>query len=270
MMEKIKAKIPKANVRVVPTLEINNKEIAFYPDLQALALNGLDAKSFGEILSTILSGKVIGEYQTPSGRNIDLVLKSSNYNEIAPEDLNYTQIYTPQGNIVSLYSLSTIKERYGMTQIRHYERERSYLLIVIPPKDMDLESAIKIIKDEVIADMDLKDTRVLLKGSANQLEKTSSELLGGFALAVVITYLLLCALYGNFIYPFVIIFTLPFAVVGGFIGLKLTNLYIAPQPLDVLGMLGMIILVGSVVNNAILIVYQSLIRSEERRVGKEC
>lgn len=263
MMEKIKEKIPKANVRVVPTLEINNKEIAFYPDLQALALNGLDARSFGEILSTILSGKVIGEYQTPSGRNIDLILKSNNHNEIAPEDLNYAQIYTPQGNIVSLYSLANITEKYGMTQIRHYERERSYLLIVIPPKDMDLESAIKIIKDEVIPSVDLGENKVLLKGSANQLEKTSSELLGGFVLAVIITYLLLCALYGNFIYPFVIIFTLPFAVVGGFIGLKLTNLYIAPQPLDVLGMLGMIILVGSVVNNAILIVYQSLINIRE-------
>lgn len=263
MMEKIKEKIPKANVRVIPTLEINNKEIAFFPDLQALALNGLDAKSFGEVISTILSGKVIGEFQTSSGRNIDLILKSNRYNEIAPEDLNYAQIYTPQGNIVSLYSLAQIKEQYGLTQIRHYERERSYLLIVIPPKDMDLESAIRIIRDEVIPSVSLGENKVLLKGSANQLEKTSSELLGGFVLAVVITYLLLCALYGNFIYPFVIIFTLPFAVVGGFIGLKLTNLYIAPQPLDVLGMLGMIILVGSVVNNAILIVYQSLINIKE-------
>ncbi|WP_305862682.1 efflux RND transporter permease subunit [Helicobacter cholecystus] len=259
IIEKIKEKIPKANVRAVPTLEINNKEIAFYPDLQALALNGLDAKSFGEVISTILSGKVIGEFQTPSGRNIDLILKSNNYNQIAPEDLSYAQIYTPQGNIVSLYSLAQIKEQYGPTQIRHYERERSYLLIILPPKDMDLESVIKIIKKEILPTVDLGENKVLLKGSANELEKTSLDLLGGFALAVVITYLLLCALYGNFIYPFVIIFTLPFAVVGGFIGLKLTNLFIAPQPLDVLGMLGMIILVGSVVNNAILIVYQSLI-----------
>lgn len=259
IIEKIKEKIPKANVRAVPTLEINNKEIAFYPDLQALALNGLDAKSFGEVISTILSGKVIGEFQTPSGRNIDLILKSNNYNQIAPEDLSYAQIYTPQGNIVSLYSLAQIKEQYGLTQIRHYERERSYLLIILPPKDMDLESVIKIIKKEILPTVDLGENKVLLKGSANELEKTSLDLLGGFALAVVITYLLLCALYGNFIYPFVIIFTLPFAVVGGFIGLKLTNLFIAPQPLDVLGMLGMIILVGSVVNNAILIVYQSLI-----------
>lgn len=263
MMEKIKEKIPQANVRVVPTLEINNKEIVFFPDFQALALNGLDAESFGEVISTMLNGKVIGEFQTQNGQNIDLVLKANKHNKIAPEDLNYAQIYTPQGNVVSLYSLAQIKEQYGLTQIRHYERERSYLLIVIPPKDMDLQSAIKVIQTQVLSTMDFGENKVLLKGSANELEQTSSELLGGFMLAVIITYLLLCALYGNFIYPFVIIFTLPFAVVGGFIGLKLTNLFIAPQPLDVLGMLGMIILVGSVVNNAILIVYQSLINIKE-------
>ncbi len=66
------------------------------------------------------------------------------------------------------------------------------------------------------------------------------------------------ALFGNFVYPIVIMFTVPLATAGGFIGLALTNTFIAPQPLDILTMLGFIILVGIVVNNAILIVHQSL------------
>lgn len=264
MIRAIKEKMPKASVRAIPTLEINNKEITFYPDTQALALNGMDPKGFGEILSTLLNGRTIGEYQTSSGKNIDLVLKSKQRSSFAPEDLNYAQIYTPQGNVVSLYSLAQIKEEYGITQIRHYERARSMLLIVIPPQNMALEEALNVIKNEVLPSVRLdSQTKVLLKGSADKLEQTKDELLGGFVLAVVITYLLLCALYGNFFYPFVIIMTLPFAVVGGFIGLKLTNLFVAPQPMDILAMLGMIILVGSVVNNAILIVYQSLINMRE-------
>lgn len=260
LFEKLKEKLPKASVRVVPGLEINNKELTFYPDVQALALNGLDAQSFGEILSTILNGKVIGEYQVSGGRNIDLVLKSNQDKHLTPEDLNYAQIYTPQGNVVSLYSLAEIKEEYGMTQIRHYERDRSLLLIILPPKDMALDEALDVIKKDVLGQIQLnKRNKVLIKGSADKLEETKNELLNGFILAVVITYLLLCALYGNFTYPFVIILTLPCAVIGGFIGLKLTNLFIAPQSMDILAMLGVIILVGSVVNNAILIVYQSLI-----------
>lgn len=265
LSDAIRQEFPKANVRLVPGLEVNNKELTFYPDTQSLALNGLNAQSFGEILSTILNGRIIGEYQTPSGKNIDLLLKSNQDQELAPEDLSYAQIYTPQGNVVSLYSLSEVREEYGVTQIRRYERDRSILLIIFPPKDMALQEALEIIQKKILSFLDLKN-KLLIKGSADKLEETKSELLGGFVLAVVITYLVLCALYGNFTYPFVVILTLPCAIVGGFIGLRLTNLFVAPQSMDILAMFGIIILVGSVVNNAILIVYQSLANLREHQL----
>ncbi|HBO70758.1 MAG TPA: AcrB/AcrD/AcrF family protein, partial [Deltaproteobacteria bacterium] len=66
------------------------------------------------------------------------------------------------------------------------------------------------------------------------------------------------ALFENFLYPFIILFTVPLAAAGGFIGLALVNRFIAPQPLDILTMLGFVILIGVVVNNAILIVHQAL------------
>ena len=94
-----------------------------------------------------------------------------------------------------------------------------------------------------------------------------------FVWALVVTYLLMSALFESFTYPFVIMFSVPLAVVGGFVGLKIVhdnsmaNPVIAPQQLDVLTMLGFIILIGVVVNNAILLVHQALnfMRSEEVR-----
>ncbi|MGP1345933.1 MAG: efflux RND transporter permease subunit [Phycisphaerales bacterium] len=82
--------------------------------------------------------------------------------------------------------------------------------------------------------------------------------------ALAVTYLLMAALFESFVYPMVIMFTVPLAVVGGFAGLAivhqltLNNPLIATQQLDVLTMLGFIILIGVVVNNAILLVHQSL------------
>ncbi|MEO1128419.1 MAG: efflux RND transporter permease subunit [Planctomycetota bacterium] len=82
--------------------------------------------------------------------------------------------------------------------------------------------------------------------------------------ALAVTYLLMCALFESFVYPFVIMFSVPLAIVGGFLGLSIVhsvtmaNPVIATQNLDVLTMLGFIILIGVVVNNAILIVHQSL------------
>jgi HAE1 family hydrophobic/amphiphilic exporter-1 len=69
----------------------------------------------------------------------------------------------------------------------------------------------------------------------------------------------MAALFGNFIYPLIIMFTVPLAGAGGFMGLSLVNLFSSRhQPFDILTMLGFVILVGVVVNNAILIVHQSL------------
>ncbi|MEM9167220.1 MAG: efflux RND transporter permease subunit [Planctomycetota bacterium] len=85
-----------------------------------------------------------------------------------------------------------------------------------------------------------------------------------FVWALLVTYLLLCALFESFLYPFVIMFTVPLAVVGGFGGLAIVHAAtaadptIATQQLDVLTMLGFVILIGVVVNNAILIVHQTL------------
>ncbi len=85
-----------------------------------------------------------------------------------------------------------------------------------------------------------------------------------FVWAMLVVYLLMCALFESFIYPFVIMFTVPLALVGGFAGLRIVhewtaaNPLIATQNLDVLTILGFVILVGVVVNNAILIVHQAL------------
>ena len=85
-------------------------------------------------------------------------------------------------------------------------------------------------------------------------------------LAVVITYLLMAATFESWVYPFVVIMTVPLGAVGGFAGLWLLNMWVL-QPLDVLTMLGFIMLVGTVVNNPILIVEQSLIHFHDDRMS---
>lgn len=84
-----------------------------------------------------------------------------------------------------------------------------------------------------------------------------------FGWTIMITYLLMAALFESFLYPLVIMFSVPFGLVGGFLALRLVHAWtlrnpdIAPQNLDVLTMIGFVVLVGTVVNNAILIVEQA-------------
>ena len=112
--------------------------------------------------------------------------------------------------------------------------------------------------------------RAALSGTADKLAQTASTLKWTFLLALVITYLLMAALFESFLYPLVIMFSVPLAALGGFLGLAAVNEFLSYQALDILTMLGFIILVGTVVNNAILIVHQSLnqIRSERMSPDK--
>lgn len=257
------------SIRPVPSLQINNREINLYPDPRSLALNGLDIKSFGRIVEVILEGKKISNFSSNNDKNIDLILKTShnkNKSQISPEDVLYSQIYTPSGGIIPLSLLAKVKIELGISQIRHFEQNRNILLILSPNTNTPLEETVQIITDEILPSIQTDKATITLSGSAGKLENLRGELIGGFILAIFITYLILSALYGSFLYPFIIILTVPFATTGGILGLYALNLFI-PQNLDVITMLGFIILVGSVVNNAILIVYQTLINFKQYNIS---
>jgi HAE1 family hydrophobic/amphiphilic exporter-1 len=202
-------------------------------------------------------------------------------------------IAIPGGKVVPVSSLSRLERTAGITQIRHLERQRTITLQVTPPATLPLQEAMEIINSKVVTALSgqdvlrgidigqsgvadkLTDTRkslqwnfILAAAIAYLLMAalfgnfiyplTRKSLQWNFILAAAIAYLLMAALFGNFIYPLIIMFTLPLAAVGGLLGLKMVNLLIADQALDILTMLGFVILIGVVVNNPILIVHQSL------------
>ena len=172
-------------------------------------------------------------------------------------------ISTPGGRAVPVSSLSELVRTTGINQIRHLERRRTVTLQVTPPGDVALQEAMETIDNKVIAVLKdqgmLEGVDVRQSGVADKLTETRKALQWNFLLAAVIAYLLMAALFGNFIYPRIIMFTVPLAGAGGFMGLRLVNLFSSrPQPFDILTMLGFVILVGVVVNNAILIVHQAL------------
>jgi HAE1 family hydrophobic/amphiphilic exporter-1 len=160
-----------------------------------------------------------------------------------------------------------VEVKSGPEQINHRTRQRAITLQVTPALDMPLEAAMDQITTQVIAPLQASGQlqggyNVNLAGTADKLRSTWRSLRWNLALAVLITYLLMAATFESWVYPFVVIATVPIGAVGGFMGLWLLNWYVL-QPLDVLTMLGFIMLVGTVVNNPILIVEQSLIHLKE-------
>jgi HAE1 family hydrophobic/amphiphilic exporter-1 len=258
----IMKEIPEAQIRPVPSLELLFPEARLFPLRDRLKAVKMTARDFGVALDVLMDGRDIGDFKQEGQKKIDLILKASESDIDSPEKLYHSMIAIPNGRIIPVSSLSKLERTTGITQIRHLERQRTITLQVTPPFSIPLQEAMETINARVVEPMAaqgmLQGTKVSQSGVADKLTETRQTLQWDFILAAIIAYLLMAALFGNFVYPLIIMFTLPLAGVGGLLGLKLVNWFITPQPFDILTMLGFIILVGVVVNNAILIVHQAL------------
>ncbi|MGD9342935.1 MAG: efflux RND transporter permease subunit [Desulfuromonadales bacterium] len=267
MFGTLRQQMPGTQVRPVPSIELTYPEIRFIPDRDRLKANDLTTRDFGIALDVLMDGAEIGDFKEEGKKKIDLVVKTSKSDITTPEELFHAPLVTPQGRIVQVSSLARKENVTGMDQIRHLERKRTVTLQVTPPVEMPLQEAMEIIEQEVIPPLktaglfDGLDVR--LGGAADKLLETAEVLKWNFILAAMIAYLLMASMFGNFIYPMIIMLTVPLAGAGGFLGLRLLNIYLSltgqpGQSMDILTMLGFVILVGVVVNNAILIVHQAL------------
>ena len=154
----------------------------------------------------------------------------------------------------------------GPTSIRHKERRRTVTIQIRPAPTLVLQDAMEKLETEVI--QPLRDSglppgiRVGLSGTADKLTQTREAMKWQLVMALIIVYLVMAVLFESFIYPAVIVLSVPLATAGAVGGLQLLNLY-QHQTLDMLTMLGFVILIGIVVNNAILLVHQTLLHVRE-------
>ena len=264
--------IPDAQVRPVPSLDLGSPEVQVVLKRDQAADVQMTNQELGFTVGALVDGVRASDFQF-EGEEIDLTVRGEDRYSTRTQDLASLPLYTPAGELTTLGAIADITVVPGPKQINHIEQKRAIVINVVPQDQMPLEEAMDILDKKIIRP--LKDGGTLgplynltVSGTADDLTLTYESLKWSFLLALIITYLLMAALFESFLYPLVIIFTVPMAAAGGFLGLFLVSRLVTYQPLDVLTMLGFIILVGVVVNNAILIVHQALNLMDPSRVGE--
>jgi HAE1 family hydrophobic/amphiphilic exporter-1 len=283
-MQRISELIPNAQARPVPSLDLSMPEIHVTPKLIQAAEMGVNSRELGYATNVLVDGAFAGNYFL-DGRKIDLTLRGIDSYANSTEKIEALPISTPSGQLIPLSALADVEWASGPEQILRRERERAISIEVSPPADFPLEVAMNLIQEEIVNPLKASGQleggyAISLAGTADKLTAVKQTFLGKwtgfnqdsiisvltsqFALVLLVTYLLMAGLFESWLYPLVIILTVPLGMVGGVLGLSLLNFYLAsigdvPQQLDVLTMLGFIILIGTVVNNPILIVHQALI-----------
>ena len=261
--------IPGAQVRPIPSLDLGSPEVRIVTQREAASRVGITNSELGFAVRSLIDGVAASEFNL-EGQEVDIVLRAEQDFSERTQDIENIMITSPSGQVVTVGALARVSLESGPEQINHYERQRVITIQITPPEEVTLEEGIEIINDNIISVLRESGqvgerTGFVLAGTADKLATAKDALQLNFLLAVVISFLLMAALFGSFLHPLVILITVPFASLGGFLGLFALNLF-TYQPLDILTMLGFVILIGIVINNAILIVHQAL---NNMRAGME-
>ena len=266
-LARLQQELPEAQAQPLGGVDRGKPELRIVPNRLRSAELEVSGRELGLAINAMVDGAKVSDYQW-EGKRIDLKLIVEGNRRHRTHDLAQMTIAVPGGRLVTLDALATVELTSSPVQIGHRERQRASTIRLTPPQGVPLQTTMEQIEDKIIRPLSDEGVlsglyRIIPRGEADNLSQTWDALAWNLLLALVITYLLMAALFQSFAYPLVILFSVPLAGFGGLLGLSVMNQF-TYQALDILTMLGFFILVGTVVNNAILLVHQALnhIRSE--------
>ncbi len=260
-------------IQTSPTsLTLAQPMIEVKPDWERLAEIQLSAESLGFMVSALTDGSYVDEFFLNDDK-IDIYLYSKAGQSASLENLDKLIIFTPTTGPIPLSSLGNFVETVDTSMIRRVNGRRTVTLNIIPPRDIALESGVEMVRDKVVKHLVEtgnvpQDVSISISGAADQLDATQAALASNYIVALLIIYLLLVAILNHWAYPILIMVSIPLGISAGMVGLWLLNGVgsLLPllgfgaiiQPFDMISMLGFLILMGTVVNNPILIVHRAV------------
>jgi multidrug efflux pump subunit AcrB len=256
LMQLIPTSMPGASAQPQPDPFAEANELRFIPNDVRLAEVGWTRDDLTRVILQLGQGVWLGEYFTGRER-VDIYLKTNRFD--TPEAMASLPVVTPRGGVVPLGSVADIEIAPSPAMVMRVNRARAYSVIINPPGGMSLEALVAKLQDEIapqLSDLMPADATIQYAGSVQDLERAIGTLGANFLIAIGLLVLIMAGLFRSLKDAILVVISIPLAAVGGVLAITLVNA-IKFQPLDLLGMIGFIILLGLVVNNAILLVAQT-------------
>jgi multidrug efflux pump subunit AcrB len=240
------------------SLSLDQPLLQIRPDWQRLAELGFTAQGFGFAVAALSDGAFVDEFILGDDK-VDIRVYSAAGFAQDVEALRKLPVSSPGGAVLPLESLAELRDTADTDVVRRVDGRRTVTLSIVPPRSVALETAVQRVQDELLPELFAEGLvtsgmTVEVSGAADQLEATRASLGANFLIATILSYLLLVAIFTHWGWPLVILTTVPLGLAGGVLGLVFANLLGLRLPLDMITMLGFLILLGTVVNNPILVV----------------
>ena len=271
----VKAQTVFENPQIRPqpsSLAMGQPLLEIHPDWERASELGMDAADLGYTIWAFSDGAFVDEFFL-GDEKIDMFLYSTYGTIRHPEDVDNIMLYSPEGGMVPLGAVAEVRHTVNTETIRRVDGERTITLGIVPPRAIPLEQGVDMVRRGIIDELRKTgqvgdDIDMSITGASDLLQNTRQALKGNFIVAVFISYLLLVAIFSHWGYPLLVMTTVPVGIGGGLFGLWLLNaaggnlsllgLTDIHQSFDVITMLGFLILIGTVVNNPILIIDRTM------------
>ena len=224
-------------------------------DREKLAINGLSSTTAASAFSAAMSGSVMS-YFREEGDEYNIRVRYSKDYRSSVADIENTIIYTATGKAVRIKELGSVVETKVPPTIERKNRERYITVTGITAKGVAMSDGVRSVQDVVKTVNIPNDITTEMSGDFEDQQEMFTDLGVLLLLIFLLVYMVMAAQFENFVSPFVIMFSIPFGFMGVLLGLWATG-----TQLDVISMVGLLILVGIVVNNGIVLIdYINLMR----------
>ena len=222
-------------------------ELVVNVDRERASELGISVKDISNTLEIMLGGRSETTY-VERGEEYDVYLRGNETDFNNATDLSRIYMRSAKGDLITLDSITHIEEVASAQKLSHTNKQKSITLKANVANGYTLGQALDFLDNQAI-EMLPADISVTYTGESKEFKENQSNIAFIFCLALLVAYLVLAAQFESFINPLVVMLTVPMGILGGLIGLYLSN-----QGLNIYSQIGMIMLIGMVTKNGILIV----------------
>jgi hydrophobic/amphiphilic exporter-1 (mainly G- bacteria), HAE1 family len=232
---------------VKSTVEQGFPEIQIRFDQDRASAMGLTTRQIADVVVKKVRGDVATRYSFRD-RKIDVLVRARESDRASVESIRRLIVNPGSSRPVTLDSVADVVATTGPSEIHRADQVR-VAIVSANLRDIDLGRAVQEVQ-QMVEDQSLgADVRMHIGGQGEELDQSVNSLLFAFGLAVFLVYLVMASQFESLLHPFVILFTIPLALVGAVLALLVTN-----SPVSVVVFIGLILLVGLVVKNAIILI----------------
>lgn len=230
------------------TIETGIPEVEIEMDKEKMASLGLNVAMVGGTMQTAFAGNDASKFRKGT-KEYDIVVMLDGFDRKSIDDVKKLSFTNQMGQLIKLDQFATVTPGTGPSQYQRTNRRSSVIMesqLAGGRALGDVTSEIeKTIKDSKLP----QSIQTQFIGSAENMADSGKTIGTAFLISILLVYLIMVALYDNYIYPFVVLFAIPVALIGALLALALTG-----NNLSMFTMLGMVVMVGLVCKNSILIV----------------